>query len=92
MGKTTLARNAYNDPLIMEHFDIRAWATVSSEYARPRLIRNLLRSMKVDFSSNTQKKMLEKLKGMRYLIVLDGFNNFQRLHLNIFLVKIMEVE
>ncbi|KAK4385787.1 Disease resistance protein RPP13 [Sesamum angolense] len=25
IGKTTLARNAYDDPLIMEHFQIRAW-------------------------------------------------------------------
>ncbi|XP_042048881.1 putative late blight resistance protein homolog R1B-17 isoform X1 [Salvia splendens] len=90
VGKTTLARNAYNDPLIMEHFDIRAWATVSSEYDRPQLIRNLLRSMKVDFSSNTENKnglvrtLFDKLKGRRYLIVLDGFSNFERLNLNMF--------
>lgn len=33
IGKTTLARNVYNHPLIMEHFDIRGWATVSLDYS-----------------------------------------------------------
>ncbi|XP_057802851.1 inactive disease susceptibility protein LOV1-like [Salvia miltiorrhiza] len=29
IGKTTLARNAYDDPLIMEHFQIRVWVTIT---------------------------------------------------------------
>ncbi|KAL0310253.1 UNVERIFIED_CONTAM: putative late blight resistance proteinR1B-14 [Sesamum calycinum] len=32
IGKTTLATNAYENPLIVEYFDIRIWITVSQEY------------------------------------------------------------
>ncbi|KAL1550722.1 putative late blight resistance protein R1B-17 isoform X1 [Salvia divinorum] len=91
VGKTTLARNAYNNPLIMKHFDIRAWATVSSKDDRLRVIRDLLRSMKVESSSNIEKELIrtlkEKLRGLRYLIVLDDFSNFDRLFLRMFPVE-----
>ncbi|KAK4433085.1 Disease resistance RPP13-like protein 4 [Sesamum alatum] len=33
IDKTTLALNVYDDPLTVEHFDIRAWATVSQDYS-----------------------------------------------------------
>ncbi|KAL0402619.1 UNVERIFIED_CONTAM: Disease resistance protein RPP13 [Sesamum latifolium] len=33
IGKTTLARNAYDDRLIIQHFDTRAWLTVSQDYS-----------------------------------------------------------
>ncbi|KAL7115228.1 hypothetical protein ACP275_04G171700 [Erythranthe tilingii] len=33
IGKTTLARNAYESRLIVNHFDICAWATISQEYS-----------------------------------------------------------
>lgn len=29
IGKTTLAQKLYDDNLILSHFDIRAWATIS---------------------------------------------------------------
>ncbi|XP_042013672.1 putative late blight resistance protein homolog R1A-10 isoform X2 [Salvia splendens] len=81
VGKTTLARSAYNDPSIAEHFDVRAWATVSSEYDRPRVIRDLLRSMNVESSSNDEDELtqtlLENVRGKRYLIVLDDIRDFR---------------
>ncbi|KAL9165908.1 hypothetical protein ABFS82_06G200600 [Erythranthe guttata] len=42
IGKTTLARNAYQDPLIIEHFHIRAWVTVSQDYSAQRILSTLL--------------------------------------------------
>ncbi|KAI3459097.1 hypothetical protein Pfo_015760 [Paulownia fortunei] len=47
IGKTTLARNAYDDPLMMQYFDIRAWVTVSQDYSAQEIFSGLLVSMKV---------------------------------------------
>ncbi|KAH6782964.1 hypothetical protein C2S52_007923 [Perilla frutescens var. hirtella] len=41
IGKTTLARTVYDDPLILYHFDIRAWVTVSQDYS-PHKLRKIL--------------------------------------------------
>ncbi|PHT36518.1 hypothetical protein CQW23_24218 [Capsicum baccatum] len=32
IGKTTLAKEIYNDVSILHHFDVRAWATVSQQH------------------------------------------------------------
>ncbi|KAL0332939.1 UNVERIFIED_CONTAM: Disease resistance protein RPP8 [Sesamum calycinum] len=75
IGKTTLARNAYDDQLIMEHFQIRAWVKISQDYSIQEIISNLLVS--IEPSDETQcnqlleEKVYKGLKGMRYLIVLD---------------------
>ncbi|KAL0457434.1 UNVERIFIED_CONTAM: putative late blight resistance proteinR1B-16 [Sesamum latifolium] len=34
IGKTTLAQNLCNDPLIVSHFDTRAWIVISQDYDR----------------------------------------------------------
>ncbi|CAA2963588.1 late blight resistance homolog R1A-10 isoform X1 [Olea europaea subsp. europaea] len=44
IGKTTLARNIYNDSSIEHHFDIQAWITVSQEYRVQELLKHLLKS------------------------------------------------
>ncbi|KAL0302941.1 UNVERIFIED_CONTAM: putative late blight resistance proteinR1A-4 [Sesamum radiatum] len=80
IGKTTLARNAYGDPLIVEHFDIRAWLTVSQDYSILEMLFALVDSIKAfnekfDGEKHTYEQMAEKvyksLKGRRYLVVLD---------------------
>ncbi|KAL0322224.1 UNVERIFIED_CONTAM: putative late blight resistance proteinR1A-10 [Sesamum calycinum] len=74
IGKTTLARNAYDDQLIIEHFQIRAWVKVSQDYSIQEILSNLLVSIK---PSNGQcdemlaENVYKGLKGMRYLIVID---------------------
>ncbi|KAL2532793.1 putative disease resistance RPP13-like protein 3 [Abeliophyllum distichum] len=45
IGKTTLARNLYNDSHVVHYFDIRAWTTVSEEYNVQELLTSLLNSM-----------------------------------------------
>ncbi|KAL7153439.1 hypothetical protein ABFS83_04G168400 [Erythranthe nasuta] len=42
IGKTTLARNAYESRLIVNHFDICAWATISQEYSLKEIFSKLL--------------------------------------------------
>ncbi|KAL2515505.1 putative disease resistance RPP8-like protein 4 [Forsythia ovata] len=72
IGKTTFARNVYDDPLIKYHFDTRAWTTISQEYNVKKMLTDLLDSTK--YQSNTEnldEKIYKCLKGKRYLIVLD---------------------
>ncbi|KAG8371613.1 hypothetical protein BUALT_Bualt13G0106500 [Buddleja alternifolia] len=78
IGKTTLARNVYDDPLIKGYFDIRAWVTVSQAYNVGKVLRDLLQDMRVVIDQLQQnniqylmKTLYQSLKNMRYLIVLD---------------------
>ncbi|KAM3287969.1 hypothetical protein P3S67_021399 [Capsicum chacoense] len=76
IGKTTLAKEIYNDVSILHHFDVRAWATVSQQHNVKEILLSLLRSTKGDkFCMGSEAEladMLQKsLKGKRYLIVLD---------------------
>ncbi|KAL4571223.1 hypothetical protein LXL04_017976 [Taraxacum kok-saghyz] len=79
LGKTTLARKLYNDPLIEYHFDIRAWTCVSQTYLKRDLLLGILSSFVYDLSEEIYKmsdeqlgeKLYRLLKGRRYLVVLD---------------------
>ncbi|XP_057775435.1 putative late blight resistance protein homolog R1B-16 [Salvia miltiorrhiza] len=74
MGKTTLAKNIYAHQLIIERFDIRAWATVSHQYNAEQILQQLL-SDKDNSSDKDVDKLGEQLHktlfGRRYLIILD---------------------
>ncbi|KAL1556174.1 putative late blight resistance protein R1B-14 [Salvia divinorum] len=83
IGKTTLARYAYDGPLSAQHFDIHAWLTISQSYNLRRILRTVLRSIKDVFSRDdvvqywyrndeALKEHVQRcLKGRRYLIVMD---------------------
>ncbi|XP_057780139.1 putative late blight resistance protein homolog R1A-10 [Salvia miltiorrhiza] len=72
MGKTTLALNVYENSFIKEHFDIRAWATVSQQYSAQEIFSKLLSSIGQSGSGNDLGlKLHQTLCGRRYLIVLD---------------------
>ncbi|EYU21791.1 hypothetical protein MIMGU_mgv1a001064mg [Erythranthe guttata] len=80
IGKTTLAINAYTNPLITEQFDIRAWVTISQTYnVREILVEILLCASKDEtrksLSGKSEGQLGERvhksLYGRRYLIVLD---------------------
>ncbi|KAL2553215.1 Disease resistance protein (CC-NBS-LRR class) family [Forsythia ovata] len=78
IGKTTLARNVYNDSYIVHHFDIRAWTTLSQKYNVQELLTSLLNSM-TDVGHKLYQMKIEELKETlnkklqcnRYLIVMD---------------------
>ena len=55
IGKTTLARKAFNDPYIVYHFYCRAWITVSQVYQVRDLLLGLLSSI-----ARSTDKMVEK--------------------------------
>ncbi|XP_022845057.1 putative late blight resistance protein homolog R1B-14 isoform X1 [Olea europaea var. sylvestris] len=79
IGKTTLAKNIYDDLSIKDHFYIRGWVTVSQEYDESKLILDILDSMKMLPDNMRLQATSDKLKGLlhktlshtRYLIVLD---------------------
>ncbi|KAM7502936.1 hypothetical protein LguiB_001840 [Lonicera macranthoides] len=91
LGKTTLARQVYNDLNVVYHFHIRAWTRVSQVYQRRDLLLGILISI-VELTDEIYKmsdqKLLELLKkcllGHRYLIVMDDmwdnriWNDLQR--------------
>ncbi|CAL5430487.1 unnamed protein product [Camellia sinensis] len=79
LGKTTLARKVYNDPLIVYHFYIRAWITISQKYQKQNLLVDLIHSVSPHTNSivvgmkdwELCDELWKSLKGKRYLIVMD---------------------
>ncbi|KAL2509393.1 putative disease resistance protein [Forsythia ovata] len=72
IGKTTFVRNVYDDPLIENYFDTRAWTTISQEYNVQKMLTDLLESTNYQSNiGNLAEKLYKCLKGRRYLIVLD---------------------
>ncbi|KAL0323261.1 UNVERIFIED_CONTAM: putative late blight resistance proteinR1B-14 [Sesamum angustifolium] len=82
IGKTTLARNLYDDPSVISHFDTHAWATISQDYNRQKL-KDVLLSLLGCVIGKPNAEMLSRtdvdlalrlhqaLMGRRYLIILD---------------------
>ncbi|KAH0747623.1 hypothetical protein KY285_009280 [Solanum tuberosum] len=81
LGKTTLAKAVYNDERVQKHFVLKAWFCVSEAYDAFRITKGLLREigstdLKVDDNLNQlQVKLKERLKGNKFLIVLDDVWN-----------------
>ncbi|PSS29088.1 Late blight resistance protein like [Actinidia chinensis var. chinensis] len=86
IGKSTLAKKVYNDPLVAYHFHIRDWITISQEYVKRDLLCGLLSSVMhhrngVDQMSEEEvnkmsdeelaQRLYKSLKGRRYFIVMD---------------------
>ncbi|KAL0354700.1 UNVERIFIED_CONTAM: putative late blight resistance proteinR1A-4 [Sesamum radiatum] len=73
IGKTTLARIAYENPLIVEYFDIRIWVTVSQEYNTQEILSELVSQKIKEISSEEElgEMLYKSLCGRRYLIVMD---------------------
>ncbi|XP_049380476.1 putative disease resistance protein At3g14460 [Solanum stenotomum] len=81
LGKTTLAKEVYNDERVQKHFGLKAWFCVSEAYDAFRITKGLLQEigstdLKVDDNLNQlQVKLKESLKGEKFLIVLDDVWN-----------------
>ncbi|XP_073121183.1 putative late blight resistance protein homolog R1C-3 [Henckelia pumila] len=78
IGKTTLARKAYEDSTRARQFDICAWITVSQQYQRRHVLLRLLRDVEKPVlgqsgPSDAQLATLvyQTLMGRRYLVVID---------------------
>lgn len=82
LGKTTLAKNVYDDPAISFHFHVRSWCCVSQVYGKRRLLLDILdgvvqlNAVVLGMTEDSLADMLYKnLKGRKYLIILDDIWN-----------------
>ncbi|KAI3464106.1 hypothetical protein Pfo_020769 [Paulownia fortunei] len=82
IGKTTLAKEIFEDPLILSHFHCRAWVTVGPKYQLEEILQDILAQVNPNIDkiiltqgeerlANLKRMMSESLKGRRFLIVLD---------------------
>ncbi|KAG8364955.1 hypothetical protein BUALT_Bualt18G0052400 [Buddleja alternifolia] len=80
LGKTTLAKLVYNDARIEKHFELRIWVCVSDDFNTERLVREIIESIEgggcsVSGSDPLQRLLREKLRGRKFLLVLDDVWN-----------------
>ncbi|MCD7451465.1 hypothetical protein HAX54_012134 [Datura stramonium] len=76
LGKTTLTRKVYNNPSIVNYFDVKAWCSVSQTYnGRTLLIEILQQAINKECIIKENDDVADMLRriliGRRYLIVLD---------------------
>ncbi|KAL5984740.1 hypothetical protein ACLOJK_041362 [Asimina triloba] len=78
-GKTTLAREIYNDRSLKTHFNLFSWVCVTEIFDVARVIKAILDDLKVKTETHElsplQKELRGKLDGKRFLIVLDDVWN-----------------
>ncbi|KAJ0673277.1 putative P-loop containing nucleoside triphosphate hydrolase, leucine-rich repeat domain superfamily [Helianthus annuus] len=86
LGKTTLARLLYNDTKVKGdlevkgHFELRAWVSVSDKFDITIISQLIFRDMFKEMDENLgfnqlQLALKEKIKGKRFLVVLDNVWN-----------------
>ncbi|XP_073125222.1 putative late blight resistance protein homolog R1B-16 isoform X1 [Henckelia pumila] len=81
IGKTTLAKNVFDNPLIVKRFDRRAWVTISQQYRVHEILLGLLKNIGVHVGEDEEKtqnnddelglRLHRCLFGRRYFIVMD---------------------
>ncbi|KAL0341492.1 UNVERIFIED_CONTAM: putative late blight resistance proteinR1B-14 [Sesamum calycinum] len=72
-GKTTLARNIFDHPYVIQHFDKRIWFTISQDYSVHEILVRLLNDgsdLEVS-EAKLGERLYKSLFGERYLIVMD---------------------
>ncbi|EXC01152.1 Putative disease resistance protein RGA3 [Morus notabilis] len=80
LGKTTLARLAYNDERVVRYFDLRIWVCVNDEFELVKVMTSIVEAAsrsRCEFLGMDvlQFQLRELLLGKRYLLVLDDVWN-----------------
>nr|XP_019707753.1 putative disease resistance protein RGA3 [Elaeis guineensis] len=76
IGKTTLAKRIYNDPMIQEEFSVKKWVCVSQDFDDITLLKDIYDGIKDDLAGDQSKSWLEpkvesSLGGKKLFLVLD---------------------
>ena len=80
IGKTTLARLAYNDNRVIENFDLKAWVCVAEKFDGFRIAKTILEEIMLS-TCNIQNlnllhiKIREKLIRKKFFLILDDVGN-----------------
>ncbi|XP_047337390.1 putative disease resistance protein RGA3 [Impatiens glandulifera] len=75
LGKTTLAQMVFNDEEITKHFETKIWVCVSDDFDIKLVIKAIIGATNETSLEILQKMIQDRLKGKRYLIVLDDVWN-----------------
>ncbi|WVZ12621.1 hypothetical protein V8G54_017151 [Vigna mungo] len=80
LGKTTLAKQVFNDNRVCKHFDLTIWVCVSDDFNTMTILRSIIECItgqksKLKSLEAIWKKVEEVLHGMKYLLVLDDVWN-----------------
>ncbi|KAL4612496.1 hypothetical protein ACB092_08G203700 [Castanea dentata] len=80
VGKTTLARDIYNNQRVIDHFSLKAWVCVSKEFDVPKITKNILEAVSSETYNTTdfnliQAKLKDNLMGKKCLLILDDVWN-----------------
>ncbi|KAK7407075.1 hypothetical protein VNO78_08716 [Psophocarpus tetragonolobus] len=80
LGKTTLAKQIFNDDRVSKHFDLTIWVCVSNDFNTKTILQSIIEcSTGQNPNLNTleamRKKVHEVLLSKRYLLVLDDVWN-----------------
>ncbi|KAK2440078.1 putative disease resistance RPP13 protein [Trifolium repens] len=80
MGKTTFAKLVYNDNMIEEHFELKAWVYVSESFDVVGLTKAIVKSFNSSADDESilnllQLRLQQTLTGKKYLLVLDDIWN-----------------
>jgi len=89
LGKTTLVQLIFNHERVVNHFELRIWVCVSEDFSLKRMTKAIIESASGHACEHLdleplQRKLLDLLKGKRFLLVLDDVwddeqENWQRL-------------
>ncbi|KAL8224033.1 hypothetical protein R6Q57_019508 [Mikania cordata] len=77
VGKTTLAKLLYNDPLVKKHFKLKGWVCISDDFDICCRTKDILKDLGGELKKELEKfnKLQETLgdyvRGNRFLLVLD---------------------
>ena len=83
LGKTTLAKQVFNDHEISKHFDLRIWICVSDDFNVKRILQSIIecsigQNPNLGDLEARRKRVEEALQSKRYLLVLDDVWNEDR--------------
>ncbi|XP_014519682.1 putative disease resistance protein RGA4 [Vigna radiata var. radiata] len=80
LGKTTLAKQVFNDNRVCKHFDLTIWVCVSDDFNTMTILQSIIECItgqnpNLNSLEAMRKKVEEVLHGSRYLLVLDDVWN-----------------
>ncbi|XP_058721716.1 putative disease resistance protein RGA4 isoform X2 [Vicia villosa] len=78
LGKTALTQLVYNDNDVHKHFELKMWVYVSDEFDMKKIAQEIIRDEKNSPMEQVQEQLRDKIRGKKFLLVLDDMWNEDR--------------